>query len=741
MRLSCWPIRDRGLGRLACLASLVVALLGAATARAEGPKAVCPAATAETAQCMSFEITGAVSFEAGGEKGGLDPENLRSAYKLPESGGSGQTVAIVDAYNDPDAESNLKTYRSHYGLPECTTTNGCFKKVNQKGETTSYPENNSSWSSEISLDLDMVSAVCSECHILLIEANSSLLTDLEAAENEAATLKVTEISDSWDALEHSSETSENSAFEHSGIPIVVASGDNCYINECEGGSTPNFPAVAPSVIAVGGTELTKTATGRGWSESTWYEEHREIGTGSGCSLYESKPSWETGSACSKRTDNDVSAVAACKTPLSIYDSYEREGWWLECGTSASAPIVAGIEALSSPEARKKGPELFWEIGAHGGLFDVTEGSNYSVLDGSCKSYLCEAEIGYDGPTGNGTPHGAFMAPKIAEETSPATVINPSNSEQWVIYVNPEHEIAYWRNGTPTDGWGNGVIGGSVKGGTSPTALINSSGDVSVYYVNTSGEIASWTLSEGKWVARTLGGKVASNSNPCAVTNPSTNYQYVVYVNSSNEIADFIYNGSSWTGPSTVGGKVKSDTSPTATVWSSGNLFMYYVNTSGEIANWSRSATGELSGRAFGGKVASESSPYVVTNPSTNWQYVVYVNSNNEIADFIYDGEWTGPSTMGGKVKSGTNPTISVWSSNNAFVFYVNTSGEIANWSRSATGELSGRTFGGEVMAHSSPVSGQYGSSQLFVFYASGHQEANQFVYDTEWSGPDALPDR
>ena len=384
---------------------------------------MCSSATEETVQCMSFEISGAVSFEGSGEKGGLSPENLRSAYNLPGSGGKApeqQTVAIVDAYNDPNAESDLKTYREKYKLSGCTESNKCFKKVNQKGEAASYPISSPSWSVEMSLDLDMVSAVCPECHILLVEATSNSYSNMETAENEAATLKATEISDSWGGPERSGETSEDSSFEHSGIPITVAAGDDCYIDECEGLERPDWPATSPHVIAVGGTELTKASNSRGWSESVWNEpesEYGAIGTGSGCSLYESKPSWEKGSSCSTRTDDDVAAVAACKSPLSIYDSYEREGWFFECGTSAASPIIAGVEALSTSEARKDGPELFGKLAGKGKLFDVTEGHDWDLTN--CGTYLCNAEVGYDGPTGNGTPDGAFLAGEISEFALPA----------------------------------------------------------------------------------------------------------------------------------------------------------------------------------------------------------------------------------------------------------------------------------------------------------------------------------
>lgn len=469
------PDQRRRASWLACLVIIAAVLTGTAAAHAEGLKPVCSAATEETVQCMSFEISGTVSFEGSGEKGGLDPADLRSAYKLPEAGGSGQTVAIVDAYNDPNAESDLKKYREKYKLAECTESNKCFKKINQTGEAKNYPASSASWTVEMSLDLDMVSAVCSECHILLVEATSNTYSNMETAENEAAKWeeaetkkKATEISNSWGGPERSGETSENSAFEHAGIPITVAAGDYCYINECEGYTVPNFPAVSPSVIAVGGTELTKASNSRGWSESVWYEpksEYGEIGTGSGCSLYESKPSWETGSSCSKRTGNDVSAVGACKSPLSIYDSYEREGWFVECGTSAATPIVAGVEALSTGGARKDGAELFWKLGTKDKLFDVTEGHNYSVGDGSCGSYLCEAEVGYDGPTGNGTPDGALATEPSA--TTEAAIEISKTAAELEGSVNPEGmETNYYFQYGTSETYGSTTAEASAGSGTS-----------------------------------------------------------------------------------------------------------------------------------------------------------------------------------------------------------------------------------------------------------------------------------
>jgi hypothetical protein len=400
----------------------IAAAVQPASASANEVKANCAHATEGDAECLSLQVTGSVTpaYPGTGEDEGLSPENLHAAYDLPVSGGSGQTVAIVDAYNNPDAEANLATYREKYGLPACTEANGCFKKVNQNGETGNYPLNESGWSVEMSLDVDMVSAICSECHITLVEATSNSYANLDTAENEAAALAgTTVISDSWGSPETGSRASEGSYFDHPGIPIAVAAGDYCYRNECEGYDDPNWPAASPYVIAVGGTRLEKSTNARGWSESVWYEPDRALGTGSGCSAYESKPAWQTDADCSDRASNDVSAVGACESPLSIYDSYGDSGWVNECGTSAATPIIASVEAMSNAKTRDEGAEAFWKLGPEGKLFDVTEGDNW--YSSNCGSYLCNATTGYDGPTGWGTPDGVFHVGGWGTQTTPNPV--------------------------------------------------------------------------------------------------------------------------------------------------------------------------------------------------------------------------------------------------------------------------------------------------------------------------------
>ncbi|MCW7944490.1 peptidase S8 [Streptomyces hygroscopicus] len=336
---------------------------------------------------------------------GYVPSDLRSAYKLGGTSGSGRTVAIVDAMDDPNAESDLAAYRSAYGLPSCTTANGCFRKVNESGQTAPLPSGDYGWAEEISLDLDMVSATCPGCHILLVEANSANVPDLTTAEDTAATTSgVVSVSNSWGGAEDNTVTSVDSHFNHPGIAITASSGDSGY--------GVSWPASSPYVTAVGGTSLSKASNSRGWTETAW------SGAGSGCSPYEAKPSWQHDSGCAKRAVADVSAVADPNTGVAVHDTYNScggallcdtelqlglaqgaDGWVEVGGTSVSSPIIASVYALAGNTSQVVGGS--YPYSHTSALNDVTAGSN-----GFCGgSYLCTAGPGYDGPTGLGTPNG------------------------------------------------------------------------------------------------------------------------------------------------------------------------------------------------------------------------------------------------------------------------------------------------------------------------------------------------
>jgi subtilase family serine protease len=249
------------------------------------------------------------------------------------------TVAIVDAYDLPTAESDLAVYRSQYGLPPCTTANLCFRKVNQRGVTGSYPVANANWGQEIALDIDMVSAACPNCKILLVEADSDSFLDLGAAVNTAVAMGAIAVSNSYGGAEGSASSEaylDANFYNHPGVAITASTGD-CGYNCSGSGSGVQYPAASPYVVAVGGTRLTRDGSARGWTESAWGNAATHAGAGSGCSLYESKPSWQHDAGCAKRTQADVSAVADPATGVAVYVTGV---WQVFGGTSAASPIIA-----------------------------------------------------------------------------------------------------------------------------------------------------------------------------------------------------------------------------------------------------------------------------------------------------------------------------------------------------------------------------------------------------------------
>lgn len=324
---------------------------------------------------------------------GYGPLQFQTAYGVVGiSPSSTQIIGIVDAFDDPRAESDLNTYSQAFGLPACTTANGCFKKVNQNGGT-KYPRGNQGWALEISLDVQAAHAMCPGCKILLVEASSNSFANLLVAED-YATAHANVVSNSWGGGEFSSETSSsyNGHFNRPGVPITVSSGDSGYGVE--------FPAASRYVTAVGGTTLNLNSDNTRASETAWR------GSGSGCSLYEGKPSWQGDTGCTRRTVADVSADADPNTGAAVYDSYGYFGWsgWFQVGgTSLASPIVASVYAL----AGNAGSTIYgsYPYSHATSLYDVTSGSNWTSATGDCGSYLCHAGAAFDGPTGLGTPNG------------------------------------------------------------------------------------------------------------------------------------------------------------------------------------------------------------------------------------------------------------------------------------------------------------------------------------------------
>jgi len=374
---------------------------GAVKAEAVHVRRACAAPTSATAtSCFVLVRTDvkqrtAASIRFGAPTGeGYGPAQLQSAYNLPSSTrGAGEAVAVVDAFDDPTAVADLAVYRKAWGLPACNTKTeaGCLTKVNQNGAASPLPSPSGStgWATEESLDVDMVSAICPKCHIYLVEAIGGSIGNLGTGVDSAVTvLHVKFVSNSYGTNQRKTDPAlDTKYYKHPGVAVVASAGDSGY--------GVSYPAASEYVTAVGGTDLTKaTGTTRGWKESVW------PGTGSGCAQYVAKPSWQKDKGCSNRTDNDVAADADPGTGVAVFDTYDQGGWVEIGGTSVSSPIIASVFALAGNPAKHTYPSSY-PYAHTNDLNDVTKGS-----DGTCTpAYLCHGEVGYDAPTGLGTPNG------------------------------------------------------------------------------------------------------------------------------------------------------------------------------------------------------------------------------------------------------------------------------------------------------------------------------------------------
>jgi subtilase family serine protease len=357
-------------------------------------KRVCAASNEPTvASCLSKVLVngkGAVPNTATPNPGAKTPAQLKDAYKLNGTSSGGKTVAIVDAYGYPSLAADLATYRSYFGLPACTTANGCLTIKDQNGGT-NLPRFNAGWAGEQALDVDAVSAICPDCKILVVQAKSASIVDLgTAADTAAKQAGVVAVSNSYGGGDLSDAT-YGSYYNHPGIAVTASTGDNGY----QGGS---FPASSSYVTAVGGTSLfAASGTTRGWTESAW------SGAGSGCSTVNAALAAASGSGtgCTKRAIADVSAAAdPSNGGMAVYyPTSSRASTWAQVGgTSESAPIIAAVYAMSGNTAGYANAIPYSHTTS---LFDVSTGSN-----GTCPTtQWCNARTGWDGPTGLGTPNG------------------------------------------------------------------------------------------------------------------------------------------------------------------------------------------------------------------------------------------------------------------------------------------------------------------------------------------------
>jgi subtilase family serine protease len=358
-------------------------------------KAACPRVEGLVAHCTAKIVTDAkgnpLSSPRGARISGYGAPDLRSAYNITTDGSTSTIIALVDAFGYDNAEADLQVYRAQYTLPTCTTANGCFRKMNQKGQQKNYPTQDLGWAGESALDLDMASAMCPNCQIWLVEGNTNSFKNLATAVDKAASLGAHVISNSYAGGDTKGTSKFEQSYDHPGIAVTASSDDVGY------GSAA--PAAMPHVIAVGGTRLIRDGSTRGWSETAW------TGAGSGCSKIYAKPSWQTDIGCKGRIEADVSADADPATSVAYYGPTNSGGsaWLRTGGTSVAAPLVGGIFANNGGVVNDAS-----SLYAHtANLYDVVGGNNGDCKGGKNgqKSYYCTAVVGYDGPTGLGTPNG------------------------------------------------------------------------------------------------------------------------------------------------------------------------------------------------------------------------------------------------------------------------------------------------------------------------------------------------
>jgi hypothetical protein len=449
--------------------------------------------------------------------GGYSPQSLHAAYALPTTTfpAAQQTVAVVDAYNDPTAEADLAVYDKQYGLPECTKANGCFNKLNEEGKTSPLPQTEGGWATEISLDVQMAHAVCQSCHVLLVEASNSSFAALGAAVDAAVKAGATEVSNSYGGAEEAGDTANDAPYDHPGVVITASAGDCGYFNEgCEHGvEAANFPASSPDVVAVGGTSLNDE--GESWSSTVW------AGGGSGCSTVFAAPAWQSAVSTYEAADcdggrsvADVAAVADPYTGVDIYDSTQNPagyptGWGVWGGTSLASPVIAAEWGLAGGAQGVEFPAktLYSHIGESGALYDVVSGSN-----GSCTgSTACKAAVGYDGPTGVGSPVGlaAFAKPSAPAASSTPSIAGTAEQGQTLTVSHGE-----WSNG-PTnyaEHWilcnASGASCAAISGATGSTYVLPASAVGSTVRVQ---EIASNAAGSGPPAVSTASATVISDA--------------------------------------------------------------------------------------------------------------------------------------------------------------------------------------------------------------------------------------
>jgi len=339
----------------------------------------------------------------------FQPAQILHAYgfDLLSNQGSGQIIAIVDAYDDPNAESDLGVFSKQFKLPVASTSNGSFRKVYASGKK---PATNANWSVEISLDIQWAHAIAPKASIILVEAASNSLSDLLKGVDIAVRNGATVVSMSWDSGEFSGERNLDNHFVTGGVTFLAASGD--------AGTGVTYPAASPDVIAVGGTSLSLDANGSYRGETAW------SGSGGGLSAYEHQPLYQAqfgipDDSRGVRGVPDVSYNADPGTGYAVYDSVAisgASGWFQIGGTSAATPQWAATVAIANSmrAGLRRASLSSTDVGLYSLAKTNLNGEFHSVIqgnNGSCGT-ICDASAGYDFVTGLGSPRANVLVPSL-----------------------------------------------------------------------------------------------------------------------------------------------------------------------------------------------------------------------------------------------------------------------------------------------------------------------------------------
>ena len=623
-----------------------------------------PRARAQVVRARAISVANELSARA---RRRLRAAGHQAAYGLTgtaATNGAGQTIALIEAFRDPAAASDLATYRRNFALPACTVASGCFRQVDLSGGSSRA---DAGWEQETSLDMDAVSAACPLCHILVVESIDDSDPNLIAAVQRAVSLGATVVNLSFGGCEGGGGTYDTT-FHQARVPITAATGDNGFFALDNGGcqyGTPEYPASSPYVTAVGGTNLARGGGGsRGWTETVWQYAFSQLygaqAGGSGCSSFETKPSWQTDAGCAHRTVSDVSADADPRSGLSVYvsDPAAGGGWNVFGGTSLAAPLIAGMYALAgAPQAALDGH--IWYMGA--AVNDITSGSNAALPSDCNPAYLCNARPGFDGPTGVGTPNG----PPAVDPTfnAPPSQFSPQGVGQPAVTVAPDGtQLIFWQGagGHLMEAWWKGSWNGPVDWTAANGWAASLSSAPSVALAPDGTQVVFWESSTGHLIEAWWNGHwngpvdwTAANGWGSPLTSaPSVRFapdgtQLIFWQGAGGHLDEVWWNGHwngpvDWTAANGWGSPLAS--APSVALAPDGTQIIFWQGAGGHLmeAWWKGKWNGPVDWTAAYGWSPSLTSAPSVTFAPDGTQLIFWKTASGHLDEVWWNGHWNGP---------------------------------------------------------------------------------------------------